>query len=117
MAKLGKEISSKPWKVINEGTSNHMSGPNHAGKQVSLDSPAGTTAGGAKNSGGGFGKGGPQTGPGHMVSGQQHAGPQTPGQSAAGGLSKGGGGFGGGGIKGGTTKMFGPQKAAPAQPR
>lgn len=112
---MGKELTDSAKPVLDTGKRNHMSGPNHAGKQKPLTSPAGTTAGGAKDSGGGFGKGGPQTGPGHMVSGMQHAGPQTPGQTGPGGLGKGGGGF-EGGVKGGSAKMFGPGKAEPAKP-
>jgi len=108
---MGKEKTDSSKPILDTGKG-HMVGPQHAGRQVSLDSPAGTTAGGAQNAGGGFGKGGPQTGGGHMVSGQQHAGPQTPGQTAAGGLSKGGG----WGVSGGTTKMFGKQQASPAKP-
>lgn len=113
---MGKELTDSSKPVLNTGKGNHMSSQNHAGKQKSLDTTVGGTAGGLKDAGGGFGSGGPQTGAGHMVRGQQHAGPQTPGQSGPGGLKKGGGGFGGGGVKGGSTKMFGPGKAEPQKP-
>ncbi len=112
---MGKELTDSTKPVLNTGKSNHMSGPNHAGKQKSLDTTVGGAPGGLKDSGGGFGKGGPQTGAGHMLP-KMHAGPQTSGQTGPGGASKGGGGFGGGGVKGGTTKMFGPGKAEPAKP-
>lgn len=94
---------------------NHMAGPQHAGKQKPISTQPDMAAG-RNDAGGGFGKGGPQTGSGHMIKGQQHAGKQVAGQSASGGLDNGGGGFGKGGPQTGNTHMFGPQGSNTAKP-
>lgn len=113
----GKVQKSSSPKILDEGRG-HMVGQQHAGTQKPLNT-SGDPAGGRGNTGGGFGKGGPQTGAGHMVP-QQHAGPQTAANNSgdpAGGRSNNSGGFGKGkGVAGGTTKMAGWSGAQPAKP-
>jgi hypothetical protein len=103
---MGKEKTDKDREILNKGSSNHMSGQNHAGPQE----PGQSAAGGLKVKT----KDNLSVGRGHMFP-KMHAGEQTPGQSAAGGAFKGSK-WGVEGGKGANNHMHPYRPSIPAKP-
>ena len=104
---MGKEKTDKDREILNKGSSNHMSGQNHAGPQE----PGQSAAGGLKVKT----KDNLSVGRGHMFP-KMHAGEQTPGQSAAGGAFKSSKPFSVEGGKGANNHMHPYVPSMPAKP-